>query len=91
MSKYKITDYSYSKAKKYDVEIFPSQNPNKKIDVFKNNKKVATIGDVKYDDYPNYLIKRGKKYANERRRLYRKRHGKDLDYDNGFYAMNILW
>ena len=47
MSKYKITDYSYTKAKKYGVEIFPSQNPNKKIDVYKNNKKEITESIIK--------------------------------------------
>ena len=27
---------------------------NKKIDVFKNNVKVASIGDINYKDYPTY-------------------------------------
>ena len=37
---YKITDYSYNQAKKLNVQIKPAQNKKKKIDVFKNNKKI---------------------------------------------------
>ena len=90
MSKYKITDYSLNKAKKLNVDIYPSHDLNKKIDVYKNNKKIATIGDIKYDDYPNYILKKGQKYADERRRLYKLRHKKDSNV-SGFYAKNILW
>jgi hypothetical protein len=90
MSKYKITDYSFKKAKQLNVDILPSNNSNKKIDVYKNNKKIASIGDVNYSDYPNYILQKGKKYADERRRLYKTRHKKDSNV-KGYYASNILW
>jgi hypothetical protein len=81
-----------------NVDIKSSKSKHKKIDVYKNNKKVASIGDVKYNDYPTYLslekkglIKQG--YANERRKLYRIRHKKNIDNKdgNGYYSNKILW
>jgi len=92
MKKYNITDYSYKMADKLGVDIKPSDKKNKKIDVYKNNIKIASIGDINYKDYPTYL-KEDKKLANERRALYRKRHSKDLKVvgSPGYYASKILW
>jgi hypothetical protein len=87
---YKITDYSYNQAKKLNVDIKPSTNKKKKIDVFKNDKKIASIGAIGYLDFPNYL-KKDKDLAMERRKLYKQRHKKDLNSKNGFYANKILW
>lgn len=89
--KYKILPYSFKQAKKLNVEIKLSKNKNKKIDVFKNGKKIASIGAIGYDDYPTFWKKYGKKYANFKRRLYRKRHVYDLKSKNGYYANKILW
>ena len=36
---YHITDYTYKQAKKLGVEIKPSKNKKRKIDVLKNGKK----------------------------------------------------
>ena len=88
---YKITDYSYQQAKKLNVEIKPSSNKKKKIDVFKNDKKIASIGAVGYNDYPTFIIKKGLDYANQRKKLYRLRHKKDLNSGNGYFANKILW
>ena len=88
---YKITDYSYQKAKQLNVDIKPSTNKNKKIDVFKNNKKIASIGAIGYLDYPNFIKKNGLEYANQRKKLYKLRHKKDLNSKNGKWASAILW
>jgi hypothetical protein len=88
---YEITEYSKNQAKKYGVEIRPSTNKSKKIDVFQGNEKIASIGAVGYKDYPTYLAEKGKKYADERRRLYRIRHASDLNSKNGIWANRILW
>lgn len=95
---YTITEYSKKKAKELNVDIKPSKNKNKKIDVYKNNKKVASIGDIKYNDFPTYLLMENKGlvekgYANQRRKLYRIRHKKDLDNKNGngYYSNQLLW
>ena len=90
---YDIQPYSFNQAKKLNVEIKPSTNKKKKIDVFKDNKKLYSIGAIGYKDYPNYIKSNGLKVANERRRLYKQRHIKDGSKINtkGFYANNILW
>ena len=87
---YNITSYSYKKAKSLGVDIKPSKNKNKKIDVFKDNKKIVSIGDINYNDYPNYIKDKGITYANQRRKLYLNRHKNDKG-KAGFYAREILW
>ena len=79
--KYKITKYSKDQAKKLGLVIKPSSNRSKKIDVFKDGKKIASIGAIGYKDYPTYMLeeKKGlhpKGYANKRRKLYKLRHQK---------------
>jgi len=61
--RYVITDYSREQAKKLGVEIKPSKDPDKKIDVFRNGRKIATIGAKGYLDYPTYMkLKKGAKF-----------------------------
>jgi hypothetical protein len=95
---YKITKYTKDKAKKLGVEVKPSQNKTKKIDVFKSGKKVASVGARGMNDYPTYmdLEKKGKVEkgtATKRRKLYKIRHRKDKDVKGsaGFFADKLLW
>ncbi len=91
---YKITDYSYNQAKKLNVKIKPSKKKDSKTDVYDNlNNYITSIGNKNYNDYPNYILEKGKKYAEERRRLYKLRHEKDRNIKNsrGYYADKILW
>ena len=91
---YNITNYSKDRAKLLGVKIIPSTNKNKKIDVLDwNNNFIVSIGGIGYKDYPTYLLEKGKKYADERRRLYRIRHTKDRKVlgSAGYYADKILW
>jgi hypothetical protein len=87
---YNITEYSYKKARQLGVEIKPSKIKNKKIDVMKQGKVIASIGDKRYNDYPTYIKDKGKAYAEERRRLYNIRHKNDKGI-TGKYAREILW
>jgi hypothetical protein len=75
------------------VQVKPSLSTGKKIDVYKDGKKVASVGDLKYSDYPTYIISHGREYADERRRLYRIRHKNDMNVKDsaGFYASRLLW
>jgi len=84
--RYRITDYSRNQARKLGVSIRLSSNPKKKLDVYKNGVKVASIGAIGYNDFATTGDK-------ERRRLYRIRHkGEDKRVgSNGYYAWNILW
>jgi hypothetical protein len=96
---YKITKYSFEQAKKLGVTIKPSNNQEKKIDVFnKRGEKIASIGALGMGDYPTYmrLEKEGKVEkgtAVKRRKLYKQRHESDRHTKgtNGFYADKILW
>jgi hypothetical protein len=91
---YKITSYTKAQAKKIGVKVAPSKTKGKKIDVFnKEGKKVASVGALGYNDYPTFKEKKGKKYADERRKLYKQRHEKDrhVKGSNGYYADKLLW
>jgi len=90
---YEITDYSKQQAKKLGVQIKPSTRKDKKIDVFKNNEKIASIGAKGYKDFPTYKKERGLAFAEERRRLYKIRHDENRRKKGtaGFYADKILW
>ncbi len=71
---YEISPKSYKVAKQYGLQIEPSVKINKKIDVFKDGKYIASIGDSRFKDFHLYLKENGEAYANERARLYYLRH-----------------
>ena len=93
MTQYKITQYTFQKAKQYGYTFKVATNTKKKLDVYKNGTKIASIGDSQYKDYPTYIIEKGISYANIRRALYRKRHAKDINVkgSNGHLSSILLW
>ena len=95
---YKITEYTKSQAKMLGVQVKPSTVKGKKIDIFKNGKKIGTAGALGYNDFPTYLEleKKGKYpkgYADKRRKQYKIRHEKDRHKlcSNGYFADVLLW
>ena len=90
---YTITNYSKQKAKEYDVIIKPSKKKNKKIDIYKDNKLIASIGQKGYKDYGKFLEEDGKEFADTRRKLYKIRHQKNRNIKNtpGYWSDKILW
>jgi hypothetical protein len=91
---YRITSYTKQQAKKLGVTIKPSKTKGKKIDVFnKDGKKLASVGALGYNDYPTFIRKKGKDYADSRRRMYKMRHEKDRHERGtpGYYADKLLW
>jgi hypothetical protein len=90
---YNITKYTFNQAKKLGVQVKPSTNKTKKIDVFKQGKKVASVGAAGMNDYPTFRKTRGQAYALKRRRLYKIRHEKDRFRVGtpGYYADKLLW
>jgi len=95
---YRISNYTKKQAKKLGVTVKPSRNKGKKIDVFKNGKKVASVGAIGYNDYPTYmsLEKKGKVEkgtANKKRKSYKARHEKHRNKKgtNSYYADKLLW
>jgi len=93
MPAYTITQYTREQAKRIGVTVKHSKNSDKKIDVFKDGKKIASVGAVGYNDYPTYMKKNGKEYADGRRKLYKMRHEKDRHerWTNGWLADQLLW
>ena len=93
MSNYVITKYSFDKAKELNLTIKVSKNPLKKLDVYKDNIFLASIGDSRYNDFPHYCIIYNKEYANKRQLLYHNRHkqNSDVKYSKQWLALNLLW
>ena len=89
---YKISKYTFDQAKLHNVDVKPSTNKTKKIDVYKNGLKLCSIGAIKYMDYTMYL-QTDKLNAEKRRLLYHQRHKKDISvkYSPGWYASVLLW
>lgn len=88
-----VSDYSKKQAKRLGVQIKPSTKKNKKIDVYKDGKLVASVGAKGYKDFPTYLKTEGKKIADERKRLYKKRHSPHRHKVGtpSYYADQLLW
>ena len=93
MVHYEIKQYTIDQAKKHGYIVEVAQNKKKKIDVFKDNVKIASIGDSRYKDYPTYLEERGLTFANVRKFLYYKRHKKDIEIKEspGYLSSILLW
>ena len=93
---FKITKAHRDKAKKLGLSIKKSQVSGKKLDVFRNSKKIASIGALGYSDYQTYKRTDGKAYADKRRALYKQRHRREKKYKDGkltpgYLASKILW
>lgn len=90
---YTITAYTRAQARKLGVQVKPAKNKKKKIDVFKNGKKVGSVGAKGYGDFPTFKKSRGIEYAKKRRAAYKKRHQKNRLKvgTNGYYADKLLW
>jgi hypothetical protein len=88
------TAYTRKRARQLHVDVRPSTDPKKKIDVFnKKGKKVASVGARGMMDFPTYKKERGMAFAKTRRRLYKIRHNKDRFRKGtpGYYADKLLW
>jgi hypothetical protein len=83
---YVITKYSFDKAKRLGVEIVPSSVKNKKIDVYKDGIKIASIGDSRYTDFATTGNK-------EQRRRFKLRFDKTRKVvgSNSWWSDQLLW
>jgi len=90
---YKISSHTKTQAKKLGVDVKPSQKKNKKVDVYKDDKLVASVGSRGMEDYASHLQKKGKAFADERRKAYKDRHAKNRNVvgSPGYYADKLLW
>lgn len=90
---YRITNYTRKQGRKIGVIVKPSTVHDKKIDVFRNGEKLASVGASGMNDYPTFIRKRGKAFANTRRKLYKQRHERDrhVKWTRGWLADKLLW
>ena len=97
--KFEIRSHHKQQARRLGVSIAPSKTKGKKLDVFKNGKKVASIGAKGYWDYASYLDaerkgKFPKGHADMKRKSYRARHSDERTQGKntaGYLAYYILW
>ena len=73
-------------AKKVGVRVKPSTQKGKKLDVYKGGEKVASIGDIRYEDFLQHNDK-------QRQANYKSRHSKTRGRveSASYYADKILW
>lgn len=91
---YQILPYTKAKAKQLNVKVLPSTRKGKKIDIYdKRGNYITSIGNKQYLDYPTYRKLFGQKIANERRRLYKKRHDRTrkVKGSRSYFADQLLW
>jgi hypothetical protein len=91
---YHITDYTKQQAKRLGVQVFPSDNPKYKLEVYdKNGLFITYCGANGFKDFPTYVEEKGQEYAKRRRELYKIRHEKDRHKvgSRGYYADQLLW
>ena len=93
MSSYKIYKAQFNNAKKLGVNIKPSENKHKKVDVLLVDKKIASIGSIRYGDYHTFIKTKGREFAEKRKAAYLARHAKTLSIvgSPSYYAAKILW
>lgn len=90
---YQIKPAQRTRAKSIGVTIKPSKVKGKKLDVFKGDKKVASIGALGMGDYETFKKQKGLEFANKRRKAYKARHQKTRTKVGtpSYYADKILW
>ena len=101
---YEILPYTKRRAKELGVQVFPSDNPKYKLEVYDYNGCFITYsGAAGYKDYPHYmeLERKGefpKGYAKKRRELYQLRHqneikklGDEWPGSRSYYSWMLLW
>lgn len=91
MCNYVITKYSYDKAQQLRLVIEVSKNKYKKIDVYKENIFLASIGDIHYQDYPHYILMYNLEYVNKRRELYINRHKMNSDVKCSRHLLRLFF
>jgi len=88
---YTITPHTKRQARRLGLEVRPSRKEGKKIDVFRDGHRIGSVGAKGYSDYGTYMEEEGKEYANERKKLYRKRHTEGKKDSPSSLAWNLLW
>ena len=85
MANYNLTK-AKANAKKLGLTVRPSTNVKKKLDVFKDGKKINSIGDPTREDYTKHRDEKRRKAFKSRFERYRHKKG-----SGAWLSDNILW
>ena len=85
MANYNLTK-AKANAKKIGYTVKPSTNPKKKLDVFKDGKKINSIGDPTREDYTKHKDEKRRRLFKARFERYRHKKG-----SGAYLADKILW
>ena len=90
---YQITSRQRGNAKRIGVKIKPSTVKGKKVDVFKGDKKVASIGALGMKDFDLWKKSEGIEKAKARQKAFKSRFQKQRTKVGtpSYYADKILW
>jgi len=90
---YTITAYTRARARKLGVQVKLAKNKKKKLDVFKNGKKISSVGSRGMGDFPTYKRTKGLEFAKKRQKAYKSRMAKNRKKvgSPGYYADQLLW
>lgn len=90
---YQITSRQRANARRIGVKIKPSTVKGKKLDVFKGDKKVASIGAAGMMDFDKWKAKEGIEKAKKRQKAFKSRFSKQRVKVGtpAYYADQILW
>jgi hypothetical protein len=90
---YQITSRQRANARRIGVKIKPSTVKGKKLDVFKGDKKVASIGALGMMDFDKWKAKEGIEKAKKRQKAFKSRFSKQRVKVGtpAYYADQILW
>ena len=72
---YHITQYTKNQAKLLGVDVKPSKNKSKKIDVIRNGDVIASVGAIGYADYPTYIKT---KLVNKKKSIHQSQENQNL-------------
>ena len=87
---YIISEKQYEIAKKLNIEIIPSENPRKKIDIYKNGDYLCSIGATNFRALKEWIDLVGRNEAYIKRNAYISRHKSSCDLKS-IYEIQLLW
>lgn len=87
---YEISDKQYEIAKELGIEIIVSENPRKKIDVYKNGDYICSVGAINFKALKELILLHGRDEAYRKRNLYLSRHKSACDMKT-IYEIRLLW
>ena len=87
---YEISKKQYEIAEQLQIEICPSENPRKKIDVYKNGDYICSVGAINFKALKELIELYGRDEAYRKRNLYLSRHKSNCDLKS-IYEIRLLW